>query len=122
MQRRRRAGQLSAQVHQRLNSYALAASAAGVGMLALAQPAEAKIVYTHTHHTLMNGTPPIPVAGTNVFNLGDKFHISTGPGALRFWILMRAEAQPWSAGRDQFTHCDADKSSGPKIRSRLPRV
>jgi hypothetical protein len=33
-------------VHQQLNMYALAASAAGVGMLALAQPSEAKIVYT----------------------------------------------------------------------------
>jgi hypothetical protein len=36
-------------LHQRLNSYALAASAAGVGMLALAQPAEAKIIYTPAH-------------------------------------------------------------------------
>jgi len=36
---------ISDSLHQRLNSYALAASAAGVGMLALAQPAEAKIVY-----------------------------------------------------------------------------
>jgi len=32
--------------------YALAASAAGVGVLALAQPAEAKIVYTKTHKVL----------------------------------------------------------------------
>jgi hypothetical protein len=39
-------------VHQRLNMYALAASAAGVGMLALTQPAEAKIVYTKTHHVI----------------------------------------------------------------------
>jgi hypothetical protein len=32
--------------------YALAASAAGVGVLALAQPAEAKIVYTHIHYVI----------------------------------------------------------------------
>jgi hypothetical protein len=37
---------------QRLNLYALAASAAGVGMLALAQTAEAKIVYTPTHRVI----------------------------------------------------------------------
>jgi hypothetical protein len=37
---------LSSQVQNRLNSYALVASAAGVGALALAQPAEAEIVYT----------------------------------------------------------------------------
>jgi hypothetical protein len=36
-------------LHQRLNSYAVAASAAGVSLLALAQPAEAKIIYTKTN-------------------------------------------------------------------------
>ena len=37
---------LSSSLHHRLNAYALAASVAGVGVLALAQPAEARIVYT----------------------------------------------------------------------------
>ena len=37
---------LSDSLHHRLNGYAFAASAAGVSLLALAQPAEAKIVYT----------------------------------------------------------------------------
>ena len=40
---------LSDSLHRQLNSYALAASAAGVGVLALAQPAEAKIIYTPAH-------------------------------------------------------------------------
>ena len=40
---------LSESVHQRLNMYALAAGAAGVSVLALAQPADAKIVYTKTY-------------------------------------------------------------------------
>jgi hypothetical protein len=40
---------LPGSVHQRLSMYALAASAAGVGALALAQPAEARIVYKATH-------------------------------------------------------------------------
>jgi hypothetical protein len=40
---------LSESVHQQLNMYVLAASAAGVGVLALAQPAEGKIVYTPAH-------------------------------------------------------------------------
>jgi hypothetical protein len=39
-------------VHQRLSAYALAASAAGVGVLALAQPAGARIVYTPTHQVI----------------------------------------------------------------------
>jgi hypothetical protein len=40
---------LSDLLHQRLSMYALAASATGVGVLALAQPAKARIVYKATH-------------------------------------------------------------------------
>ncbi len=39
-------------LQQRLNSYALAAGAAGVGVLAVTQPAAAKIVYTSAHATI----------------------------------------------------------------------
>lgn len=48
---------LSESLHRQLNSYALAASAAGVGVLALAQPAGAKIVYTPTHTNIPLGVP-----------------------------------------------------------------
>ena len=44
--RPRRAADLSDSTHQQLNMYAVAAAAAGVGILALALPSEAKIVYT----------------------------------------------------------------------------
>ena len=37
---------------KRLNSYSLAAAAAGVGMLALAQPAAARIIYTKAHRNI----------------------------------------------------------------------
>jgi len=40
---------LSTSLQRRLNAYALAASAAGVGLTALSQPVEAKIVYTPAH-------------------------------------------------------------------------
>jgi hypothetical protein len=43
------ASNFSESLHQQLNTYALAASAAGVSLLALAQPSEAKIIYTHAH-------------------------------------------------------------------------
>ncbi len=43
------ASDLSPSVHQRLNTYAFAAGAAGVSLLALAPPAAAKIVYTATN-------------------------------------------------------------------------
>ena len=44
-------------IHRQLNMYALAATAAGVGMLALAPPAEAKIIYTPAHVILKAGQP-----------------------------------------------------------------
>jgi hypothetical protein len=43
---------LSESIHQQLNMYALAASAAGVGMLALAPPAAGEIVFTKVHKTI----------------------------------------------------------------------
>lgn len=43
---------LSLGLEHHVSAYALAASAAGVGMLALAQPSEAKIVYTRTHKVI----------------------------------------------------------------------
>jgi hypothetical protein len=44
--RSRKVVHLSEELHQRLNVYSLAATAAGVSALALAQPAQAKIIYT----------------------------------------------------------------------------
>ena len=49
MQRPRTPSNLSESLHQRLNSYALAASAAGVGVLAFTQPANAEIIYVPAH-------------------------------------------------------------------------
>jgi hypothetical protein len=45
----RKPSKLSNSLQRPLNAYALAASAAGVGVLALAPPADAKIVYTKTY-------------------------------------------------------------------------
>jgi hypothetical protein len=49
----RKPSELSESLHRQLSSYALSASAAGVGMLALVQPAEAKIVYTVTNRQII---------------------------------------------------------------------
>jgi hypothetical protein len=48
----RKTANLSQSLHHQLNMYALAASAAGVGVLVLAQSADAKIVYTPVHHVI----------------------------------------------------------------------
>jgi hypothetical protein len=53
----RKTANLSVSIHQQLNMYALAASAAGVGILALAQAAEAKIIYTHANVSI---NPHVP--------------------------------------------------------------
>jgi hypothetical protein len=49
---------LSDSIQRKLNMYALAASAAGVGVLALFQPAEAKIIYTKTNVNVFKSYPP----------------------------------------------------------------
>jgi hypothetical protein len=50
--RPRKTAQFSNSLQRQLNSYALAGSAAGVGVLALAQPAAARIIYTSAHKTI----------------------------------------------------------------------
>ena len=50
---RKASAKLSDSLQQRLNVYALAASAAGVGLLALSPPVEGKVVYTPTHKVLI---------------------------------------------------------------------
>src|SRR5208337_3467742 len=59
---------LSESVHHQLNAYALAAGAAGVSLLALADPAQAKIVYTPGDVTF-GGTPPLYEAGRGSYYL-----------------------------------------------------
>jgi hypothetical protein len=56
--------------------YALAATAAGVGMLALAQPAQAKIIYTKTH---------MVIAGAEQYYLGLNHDKITDFTIVNFW-------------------------------------
>lgn len=64
MKRTRKTAKVSESLERQLNAYAFAAGAAGVSILALAQPSEAKIVYTKTHQ----------VIGTNGVYLLDLNH------------------------------------------------
>jgi hypothetical protein len=54
----RRASPINSKLEKSLTAYMAAAGAAGVGLLALAQPSEAKVVYTATNVTL---TTPIAI-------------------------------------------------------------
>jgi len=48
----RKTAALPESIHHRLNMYAIAAGAAGVSVLALSQPTEARIIYTSAHVTI----------------------------------------------------------------------
>jgi hypothetical protein len=67
---------LSQTLQRRLNMYALAASAAGVSMLALAQPSEAKIIYTKTHQVI--GTNGIYTLDLNHDGIVDFLLLESG--------------------------------------------
>jgi hypothetical protein len=53
---KRESKSMTSSLERRLSSYALAASAAGVSLAALAQPAEARIVYTKAHQQIAQNT------------------------------------------------------------------
>jgi hypothetical protein len=70
----RKISQISSSLDKRLNLYTLAASAAGVGLLAFGQPAEAEVVYTPVSVTFKAGTSyflDINNDGTPDFELKD---------------------------------------------------
>src|ERR1700720_3949367 len=75
---------LSESINQHLNMYALAATAAGVGFLALSQPAEAKIVYTPASVTIVpNNTITLDLNHDGVADFSFKdtsFRTSFGGG------------------------------------------
>ncbi len=112
--------------HQRLNAYALAASAAGVSVLALTQPAEAKIIYTQADKNITpNHTIPLDLNhdGTIDFRLRDTHFTSPTYGFDHTGILSARPAllankiQGFSrTARDYASALRAGVSIGPKVR------
>lgn len=100
--RSRRTVKLSDSVQRHLNMYALAAGAAGVGMLALAQPAEARIVYTPANkHIAPNQTLPLDLNhdGINDFSFQDPYSFdgNSGGGTLKL-APAKAGNRAWVSG------------------------
>jgi hypothetical protein len=89
MKRLRKTANLSDSIHQQLNMYALAAGAAGVGILALAEPAEAKIVYTPVHVVLTRGSLALDLNNDGMvdFVLLDKYK-RKGQTTNSFWLYV----------------------------------
>jgi len=81
----RKPSNLSESLHRRLNSYALAASAAGVATLALAEPAAAKILYTQMHtHANPNGYA-LPPGSELAYDLLLDYQFGSAGGTLDSW-------------------------------------
>jgi hypothetical protein len=98
---------VSQPLERRLNGYALAAGAAGVGLLALAKPADAEIVYTAAHATLpANRLDYVDINGDGVadfwFSLSTfayhTFHDRVFVGALRRGRLRRRRCRSTTQG------------------------
>lgn len=84
---------LSDSTRRQLNTYALAASAAGVGILALAQPAEARVVYTKTDQVIgWNGIYALDLNHDRTFDfIISQWYASSYPrGVVAFGLV----AQP----------------------------
>jgi|HubBroStandDraft_2_1064218.scaffolds.fasta_scaffold07039_2 hypothetical protein len=79
--------QLSESLHQRLSAYTFAASAAGVSVLALSHPAEARIVYTSADVKFSFGSQvPIDLNHDGVVDFYIKLNGTFGPSSTRSWI------------------------------------
>jgi hypothetical protein len=103
--------------------YALAASAAGVGLLALTQPADAKIVYTPAHKSIApNHTIPLDLNhdGTADFRLREIHYTTTQAGFSHIGILSAVPAvhangiEGYSKFRPYASALQAGASIGPK--------
>jgi len=76
----RKPSKLSSSLQRHLNAYALAASAAGVGMLVLAQSASAKIIYTKADKSVFGFRIPLDLNhdGITDFWFGTWVSVTTG--------------------------------------------
>lgn len=93
--REKNPAQLSASLQRNLSLYALAAGAAGVQMLALAQPSEAEVVYTSAHAVIgPNRTFSFDVNhdGVNDFTLINMY------GRVSTYVGCRLEIRPDGGG------------------------
>ncbi|HXM60660.1 MAG TPA: hypothetical protein VN950_07360 [Terriglobales bacterium] len=117
---------LSESFHERLNAYALAASAAGVGVFALTQAAEAKIIYTPADKSIApNHTIPLDLNhdGTIDFRFKDAHFTSPTYGFDHTGILSIRPAHQGNkiegfsrTARHYASALRAGVSIGPKVR------
>jgi hypothetical protein len=134
---------LSAGLEKNLSSYAVAAASAGVALLACAQPAEAKVVFTKTNIVVpMNGgLIQFDINGDGQDDFGLSARVTTGSCTFTQRRTKRPEARPplgcpfndrlkvvpaqtanevWQAGTSYGTNCAADLVRGEPIARTRP--
>ena len=114
---------LSDSVHQQLNAYALAASAAGVSLLALTQPSAAKIVYTPTHQVIgTNRNYPLALnhklADFNIVN-SNCTHGSRCNSDTYARLGVGAASWPWSGNEVESTGGNQYQAAALKAGARI---
>jgi len=105
--------------HQHLHTYALAAGAAGVGMLALAQPGRAEIIYTPADQTIAPGASPyyldLTGDGTTDFTLS-AFITGNGFGYSGSLTVEPAQGNAVAAAADGAAALLSGHEIGPKTK------
>ena len=121
---------LSNSLHHQLNLYAVAAGAAGMGMLALAQPAEAKIIYTKADERVWPFGLPLDMDGTRDFQFmtymmvttpATVWRVSINPVGNAIWVTGKGKAAALCAGAEigpkaPFSSHNSDVSMGAIVR------
>lgn len=93
---------LTGRIEKQLGDYLLAASSAGVGILALAQPAEAKIVYTPTSQFVQNGFLNIDLNNDGQVDFtieADSSTLTGGKLLLAFGDNLESDGVAWAKWR-----------------------
>jgi hypothetical protein len=123
--RPRKVTNLSGSTTRQLNTYALAATAAGVGVLALTQPVEAKIVFTPAHHVInANQTYRLDLNHDGIadFVLKDFFATNSGDSGGSLNVLPKRSAnEVWAVQHctsGTVRLCAAALPKGTKIGSK----
>jgi len=108
---------LSDSTRKRLNAYALAASAAGVSALALAQPAGASVVYTPAHVKFGRNTEALIDLnhdGITDFHVGNNFSNFGNRNSYRLFVSAYGAPNSMLGTKDEAAALLAGAKIGPK--------
>jgi hypothetical protein len=117
--------QLSSQLHNKLNAYALSAAAAGVAIFA-ATPADAEIVFTPVNGTIAPGSKyqlDLNHDGVIDFTIENDLHLSTTPFGDDLNLVPAKGNALWQGPRELFNQITAEAlAAGVRVGTGAPFV